>query len=191
MFSQLDCQLASELSSKLGDLLRSDLRLMLGDQLGQALDEQIDVKLSKQTAGLGDNHVSYLFTTNFYSDCIYAWYEFLRNEFQLHLDIDEYFQDCFRLQRSSGICQGIYSEELCVISKYPKRIHWDEKHQLHNEFSSAIEWGYYSEPTQLECSFINGTAILSNDKSSDTRNELLVKSKDTFFGNYIPVSRTA
>jgi len=191
VFSQLECQLASELSSKLGDLLRSDLRFMLGDQLGQALDEQIDAELSKQTMGLGDKHLSYLFTTNFYSDCIYTWYEFLRNEFQLDLNIDEHFQECFKLQKSSGICQAIYSEELCVISKYPKRIHWNEKRQLHNEFSSAIEWGSYSERTGLNCSFINGSVVSLEKKSSAVVSELITKSKGGFWGNYIPVSRTA
>ena len=153
IFSQLDGQLSPKLSSKLGYLLRSDLRSRLGEQLGLALDDHIEVTLSNQKRGLDEMHLSYLFTSNFYSDCIYTWYEFLRKELQLKLSINRDFQKCFKLQLESGICQAIYSEELCVISKYPKQIHWNEVHQLHNEFSPAIKWGSYSERTELERSF--------------------------------------
>src|SRR3989338_9697059 len=81
MFAQLECELSPDLISKLGNLLRSDLRTMLGDQLGHALYDRINLALSEQTSGLDEKHLSYLFTINFYSDCIYAWFEFLRSEF--------------------------------------------------------------------------------------------------------------
>jgi hypothetical protein len=162
IFSQLGGQLGPKLSSELGRLLRTDLRYMLGDQLGFELDNHIDAVLSKQTLGLNEKHLSYLFTSNFYSDCIYAWHEFLRKELKLELSINQDFQECFELQKASGICQAIYSEELCVISKYPKQIHWNQDHQLHNEFSQAIEWGSYSEATKLECFFVNGKAVSPN-----------------------------
>jgi len=189
LFSELECLLVPELSSELGFSLRSDLRLMLGDQLGQGLDDQIDWALSKQRTGLGDKHLSYLFTTSFYSDYIYAWYEFLRSELQLIINQD--FQECFSLQKTSGICQAIYSEELCVISKYPKCIYWNDEHQLHNEFSSAIEWGHYSEMTRLECSFINGVAVPMKDYSSIMKTDLITHSKKASWGNYTPFSRIA
>ncbi|MFT6503874.1 MAG: hypothetical protein ACJASQ_004012 [Crocinitomicaceae bacterium] len=166
-FSQLDCQLGPKLSSELGRLLRTDLRHMLGDQLGIVLDNHIDAVLSKQTRGLNEKHLSYLFTSNFYSDCIYAWYEFLRKELQLELSINQDFQECFKLQKASGICQAIYSEELCVISKYPKQIHWNQENQLHNKRSQAIEWGSYSDATKLECVFVNGEAVSSNLRTTN------------------------
>lgn len=191
LFSELECRLAPELSSALGFSLRSDLRLMLGDQLGQGLDDQIDRALSKQKTGLGDKHLSYLFTTSFYSDYIYAWYEFLRSELQLELSINQDFQECFNLQKTSGICQAIYSEELCIISKYPKCIYWNDEHQLHNEFSSAIEWGHYSEMTRLECSFINGVAVSMKNYSSIMKTDLIAQSKKPSWGIYTSFSRIA
>lgn len=191
MFLQLDTRLSSELRSELGRMLHSELRFMLGDQLGQALDDEIDTALSKQIMGLGHKHSSHLFTTNFYSDCIYAWYEFLRNELRLNIGIDNELHECFELQNSSGICQAIYSEELCVISKYPKRVHWNKKDQLHNEFSSAIKWGSYSDFTKFECSFINGTAASPLSNSSPLKMRLVNQSNEPSWGNYTPFPKIA
>lgn len=164
LFTQLEGELSPELVSILGNLLRSDLRTTLGDQLGHTLDERIHAALSEKS-GLEARHLSYLFTMNFYSDCIYVWFEFLRSEFKLNLSVNSEFQDCFQLQRASGISQGIFSEELCVISKYPKQVHWNEQLQLHNSNSSAIEWNCYSEFTKLDCLFIDGQAAIRKGSS--------------------------
>ncbi|MDG1429108.1 MAG: hypothetical protein P8H56_06590 [Crocinitomicaceae bacterium] len=161
LFSDLDSQLGPKMSSELGCFLRNDLRPKLGDQLGFVLDNHVNIELSKQPKALSENHLSYLFTANFYSDCIYYWYEFLRNELDLELSINQSFQDCFELQRKSGICQAIYSEDLCVISKYPKRIRWNDDCQLHSESFHAIEWSSYSESTNLESYFLDGEPISS------------------------------
>lgn len=177
MFAQLEGELSPDLNSRLGNLLRSDLRTMLGDQLGHALDDRINMVLSEQTCGLEEKHLSYLFTINFYSDCIYAWFEFLRSSFNLDLSVNLDFQDCFKLQRASGISQAIFTEELCVISKYPKQVHWNKEHELHNRNSQAIEWSAFSDITKLECLFNNGQIALQqgkyfNVKRRDSKEEI-------------------
>ena len=90
---------------------------------------------------------------NFYSDCFYAWYEFIRAEFNLPLSINDDFQKAFALQRESGISQILISEEFAVICKYPKEVHWKGT-TMHNLEGVAVEWGF--EHTPFECYYING-----------------------------------
>lgn len=112
--------------------------------------------LPKTVENLRKYNNSYLFTLNFYSDCYYSWYEFIRKEFNLELSINDEFQECFALQRASGVCQAIFGEKVCVVCKYPKRIYWDNNDLLHNTTGQAIEWGYTDETTKFDCYYIHG-----------------------------------
>jgi hypothetical protein len=106
---------------------------------------------------LYESHSQYLFTMNFYSDCLYNWYEFIRKEFDLPLTINDDFQECFRLQRASGISQAIFSDDLCVVCKYPKQVFWNDNDQMHNPAGNAVVWGY--DHTPFDCYYINGREV--------------------------------
>jgi hypothetical protein len=98
----------------------------------------------------------YVFTMNVYSDCYYTWYEFIRKEFDLPLSINDDFQECFRLQRESGIFNIICNDIFAVVSKYPTKIHWSDANLLHNLDGVAIEWESTTPYTQFDCYYING-----------------------------------
>jgi hypothetical protein len=99
---------------------------------------------------------NYVFTMNVYSDCYYTWYEFIRKEFELPLTINDDFQECFRLQRESGIFNVICNELFAVVSKYPTKVHWNSENQLHNLSGVAVEWSSTAPYTQFDCYYING-----------------------------------
>ena len=64
---------------------------------------------------------------------------------------------------NSGIYSAIFSELVCVISKYPKKVHRNSDYRLNNNISNAVEWGYSSEITKFDCFYINGRNV-PNDK---------------------------
>jgi hypothetical protein len=108
---------------------------------------------------LSQTHSTYLFTLNVYSDCYYSWYSFIKNEFNLPLSIEEEFETCFKLQRESGIYSAIFTESVCVICKYPKKVYRDEQNNLHNPKGQAVEWGAICDETQMECYYIHGRNV--------------------------------
>lgn len=139
----------------------SQLYSQLGSQLGSQLDSQLGSQLEKTKNEIFIYNSTDLFTVNFYSDCYYAWYEFIRKELNLPLSVNEDFQTCFELQRKSGISTVIFSEALCVVCKYPKKVYWNEENRMHNTTSVAVEWGSYSALTKFDCYYINGRNVPS------------------------------
>lgn len=151
LFTELDAKLEIKIGSQLSTLLKEPMRTLLGDQLGDSLDQIIRGALNAQEHDLNYVHPTYLFTTNFYSDCIYTWYEFARKELNLQLSINEDFQTCFELQRNSGIGQAIFAEDLCVISRYPVNVTCNTQPKM--DRIELIRWGASSLYTLLDCSF--------------------------------------
>ena len=101
----------------------------------------------------------YLFTLNVYSQSYYQWYKFIKDEFKLPLTIEKEFEECFDLQNKSGIYCALFLEEICILSKYPKKIHRNAQNNLHNISGQAVEWGYSSEESKFDCYYINGRNI--------------------------------
>jgi len=73
--------------------------------------------------------------------------------------VNDMFQRAFKLQRESGIYSEIFSEALCVISKYPKKVNRNESNDLHCVDGPAVEWNHFSEHTNFECYFVNGRNV--------------------------------
>jgi len=130
-------------------LLESDV------YLGALLPEEKDIE---KYCTFQEN---YIFTMNVYSDCYYAWYEFIRKEFDLPLSINEEFQECFRLQRESGIFNLICNEHFSVVSKYPLEVKWNSEHMMHNLDGVAVSWASSTEYSKFECFYINGRYLPS------------------------------
>jgi len=138
-----------------------------------------DVNVNDYPSMLHQYNDSYLFTLNFYSDCYYTWFEFIRKEFELELSINDDFQECFRLQRASGVCQVIIDNDIAVVCKYPKRIHWNEQNQLHCTTGPAIEWGASSPETAWDdCYYINGRQMPARIFKGFTTEEFLNESEE-------------
>jgi hypothetical protein len=156
LFNDIENQLDPKWKSMLKKLFCTQLQMRLGYELGQKLDQCLSDVLDSKKLELSQKHLSYLFTTNFYSDYYNVWVQFLQKELKLDVAVGEDFKMCFDLHRKSGICQAILSKELCVLSKYPKKIYWNEFNQLHRVNAPAVEWGSNSELSQFNCYFENG-----------------------------------
>ena len=95
---------------------------------------------------------------NICSEEYYTWYEFIRKEFNLPLTVNEDFQECFRLQSESGVYSAVFSESVCVVSKYPLGIYQEpSRFRLNNVEKSAIIWSNSFAP--FDCYYVNGLNI--------------------------------
>jgi hypothetical protein len=129
------------------------LRLILKDNI--QLNNQLDSQLFSQ---LSNYNNSFLWTMNVYSDTYFAWYAFIMNELEVSLseELKNVFETCFHLQKQSGIYSAIFSELVCVVSKYPKKVYRNENNDLHNSKGIAVEWGAMCDETKFNCYYING-----------------------------------
>jgi hypothetical protein len=156
MFNYLNTSKAdaiNELISKKAD------RELINDALVEAI--KAGPKYSKADLGiLKTFNNSHLFTLNVYSNCYYAWFKFIKDEFNLPLTIEAEFEECFRLQRASSVYSCIFSEEVAVVCKYPKRIFQEDSDQfrLHNKEGQAVEWGSLTG-VKFDCYYILGRNI--------------------------------
>ena len=99
----------------------------------------------------------YLFTTNVYSNAILAWWKFIKDEFKIDCgEIGITLDSWNDMYLESGVYSTIFSELLCVVSKYPKKICRDNNNNLHNTNGLAVEWGYIIEETKFDCYYIHG-----------------------------------
>ena len=156
--SKLDSELSSKLDSKLSSKLYSELRSKLYSELDSKLDSF---------------NSTYLYTLNVCSDAYYQWYKFIKEEFNLALSITETFESCFKLQRESNIYSAIFSEAVCVVCKYPKRVHRNADDEMHCLQDVAVEWGAYCDETDFKCYYINGRSMPEKIFSAFTKQDFL------------------
>ena len=51
---------------------------------------------------------------------------------------------------------AIFSELICIVSKYPKKINRNEINNLNSILESAVKWGNSTELTKFNCFYVNG-----------------------------------
>jgi len=175
LYSQLRSQLYSQLGSQLDSQLDSQLRSQLDSQLYIQLDSQLDSQLRSQLysqlrsqldsqldSQLGKYNPDYLFTTNVYGGWYLGWYKFIKDEFNISAEINVDLDSWNDLWNKANIYSAIFSELVCVVSKYPKKVHRNSNNDLHSTTTSSVEWGYSSEETRFNCHYVNGRNIDSN-----------------------------
>jgi hypothetical protein len=179
--SQLDSQLRSQLRSQLSSQLRSQLRSQLSSQLDSQLDSQLRSQLRSQLSSQLDSQLdsqlheynsSYLFTLNVWSDAYFAWFNFMVKELGVKGEIVKELEIFSTTQENSNIYNAIFSEAVCVVSKYPTKVHRNADLRLHNTKGVAVEWGAYSDLTKFECYYINGRNIPNNIAEIALNNEV-------------------
>ena len=161
LYSQLHSQLSSQLSSQLYSQLDSQLYSQLDSQLYSQLYSQLDSQLYSQLDSQLDSHDikyhnTYLFTLNILSDYYFIWWNFIAKEFNIDAEICPTLEIFSTAQENSNIYSAIYSELVCVVSKYPKKIYRNASNALHNPIGPSVEWGCYSQATRWDCYYING-----------------------------------
>lgn len=120
------------------------------------------------------NYLYYLFTMNVYSNCYKQWYSFIKQEFDLPLteSVEKDFNECFNLYEKSNIYCAAFFESLCVVVKYPKKIHKDTQNNLHCTTGSAVEWGATSTKSQWNCYYIHGRNVPEKEFLMAQNNEI-------------------
>jgi hypothetical protein len=63
------------------------------------------------------------------------------------------------LYDDSNIYSAVFSELLCVVSKFPKKVIRNTQHNLHNPTGPAVEWESISEQTNFENYYIHGRSL--------------------------------
>jgi len=122
----------------------------LRDKLYDKLDDNIQLEY------LPD----YLFTANIWSNAYGAYYKFIKDEFKIEIQELGMMLDSWNdLYQKSGVYSAIFSEYLCIVSKYPKKILIDENDEMHCVVGPAIEWGYDQQTTAFDCYYIHGRPI--------------------------------
>lgn len=104
----------------------------------------------------------YVFTMNVYSNTYAAWFKFIKDEFDLQSEIGGELDLWDNLYQSSGVYSAIFSELVCIVSKYPKKIHVDESKRIHNTNGVAVEWGALTDLTNFDGYYIHGRQIPKN-----------------------------
>jgi len=174
--NKLNNTLNNTLDNTLNNTLNNTLRNTLDNTLNNTLDNTLDNTLHNT---LNTYNNSYLFTSNIYSNVLLAWWKFIKDEF--NIDCGEFgitLDSWNDLYLNSGIYSAIFSELLCVVSKYPKKIYRDSNNNLHNNKNLAVDWGYTIKETEFNCYYIHGRNIdkLTFEKAVNktiTRDEFL------------------
>jgi hypothetical protein len=161
--SQLYSQLRSQLDSQLDSQLRSQLDSQLRSQLYSQLDSQLGSQLYSQLRSqLGEYNNAYLFTSNIWSLAYFAYYNFINKELKVSGKIEKELEVFSSAYENSNIYNAIFSEALCVVSKFPKRVYRDSENRLHNPKGYAVGWGSLTDQTKFECYSIHGRNIPKN-----------------------------
>jgi hypothetical protein len=103
-----------------------------------------------------------LFVTDSWYGGAVAWWKFIKDELKVDAEINVMLDTWNDMHTNSGIYTAIFSELVCVVSKYPKKIHRNENNDLHNLERPAIEWGNISDYTKFDGHYINGRNIPTN-----------------------------
>jgi len=161
LYNQLNSQLSDQLYSQLDNQLYNQLRSQLSDQLDSQLNRQLDNQLYRQLysqlrSQLIEYNNDYLFTSNVYSGSYGAWFKFIKDEFNLESEIGVTLDSWNELYQNSGIYSAIFSELVCVISKYPKKVYRNSNNDMHNLNGVSVEWDNLTDITGFECYYING-----------------------------------
>ena len=83
----------------------------------------------------------------------------MKDEFNIESEIGIKLDSWNRLYEDSNIYSAIFSELICVVSKYPKHVSKNQENDLHNITTSAVEWGYSTDLTKWGCFYVNGRNI--------------------------------
>ena len=83
----------------------------------------------------------------------------MKDEFNLDAAIGVELDSWNDMYVNSGVYSAIFSELVCVVSKYPKMVHRNPNNDLHNVTGDAVEWGFSTDLTKFDCSYINGRQV--------------------------------
>jgi hypothetical protein len=98
----------------------------------------------------------YLFTTNVYSNWYAGYFKFLADELKIDAPINVMLNSWNDLYQKSNVYSAIFSELVCVVSKYPKKVYRNDNNDMHRTDGAAVEWSYSTDMTKFDGYYING-----------------------------------
>lgn len=96
---------------------------------------------------------------NVWSLGIFAWYNFIAKEFKIDASINHELEIFSTAYEESNIYSAVFTEMLCVVSKFPKKVYRDNDGLLHNTNGIAVEWESISSETDFVNYYIHGRNI--------------------------------
>jgi hypothetical protein len=163
LYGRLNGQLRDQLYGRLNGQLRDQLRHQLRGQLDVQLYGQLHDQLRGQLDGQKIKYFyQYLFTLNVWSLAYYSYYKFIANELGVKAKINADLEIFSSLYEQSNIYNAIFSELVCVVSKYPKIVRRDSENRLHCTTGPAVEWEYFDVDTNFVNYYLHGRYIPKN-----------------------------
>jgi hypothetical protein len=83
----------------------------------------------------------------------------MTNELKIDAPINNMLNSWNNLYEKSGVYSAIFSQLVCVVSKYPKNTHRNTNKDMNNIEGPAVEWGSTTELTNFDCYYVNGLNI--------------------------------
>jgi hypothetical protein len=97
----------------------------------------------------------YLYTSDVYTSVLLGWYGYAIDILKLDLKVNDLFKEWRTLYENAGVYNGIYADEVCIVSKFPNKIYRNEDNNLHNLTGPAVSW----DGLGWKCYYINGRNI--------------------------------
>lgn len=83
----------------------------------------------------------------------------MAKELKIDADINSDLEIFSSLYEESNIYNAVFTELICIVSKYPKKIIRDVQGNLHNPNGPAVEWEAINEQTNFENYYIHGRSL--------------------------------
>lgn len=140
------------------------------DKLYSEVRQEADKVIAKQQKPQ-NFYDSYLFTADIFSNVLLSWYGFMIDVLQVETEVKDTFLEWRRLYEKAGIFNTICFDWLCIVSKFPKKIHVNERYDLHNTSGTVCEW----EGIPWKNYYINGRAVNKADYELALEGKLTLK----------------
>jgi len=169
------------------DKLKSSVGKMTPDKyLEKEIGKNVMGNLKSIESKYKEVNDQYLFACDVYSNVIIGFYSYLIEVLELDAEIVPLFKEWKALYMDSCIYNGIFADEVCIISKYPHTIKRNEENQLHCLTGPAVEFdgweGYYINgrhiPTNIYLKALNGDL---------TRNEFVEEENEEYRAAYFEI----
>ncbi len=145
---------SSKQNEQIGEVLAHLLMAM-----GRKNDPHVVTMTDAVVQSMGQYTNPYLFTLNVWSNGYFAWYTFIAREFKLETSVNAELEEFAAAYAKSNVYNAVFAEEVCIVSKYPERIHRNADNALHSTKGQAVEWNSTTPNTNFKCYYINGRNI--------------------------------
>jgi len=96
-----------------------------------------------------------VFTSSLFANVLLGWWGYLIDVLNLESSVKDVFFKWRELYEAAGVYNSICNDIVCVTSKYPTKLCYNEKNELHCITGSAVEW----DGIPWKCYYINGRNI--------------------------------